>query len=58
MQYEIMSYRKEPEGNGILDKILAIFEALYNAMRQGISRLVQYYRNLLASYGYNTSTNI
>lgn len=53
-----MSYRKEPENNGIWDKILAIFAALYNAMRQGISSLVQYYRNLLASYGYNASTTI
>lgn len=55
MRYIVMS-RKEDDS--IWDKILAWFAALYAAIRQGSSNLVQYYRNLLADYGYTASTSI
>ena len=50
--------RREDDSNGILDKILAWFAALFLALKQGVSSATQYYRNLLANYGYDTSAYV
>lgn len=50
--------RNVSERKSAWDTLVALFAALFNAIRQGVSSLTQYYRNLLASYGYNTSTYV